>query len=196
MQQVKEHGKNLHDWRSAEEIHSLPEREFRIMIVKIIQNLENKMNSQINRLETWIKKIKEIFNKVLDLELMIVNCHAGQDFESPLDSKKIKPVNPKRKSILNIHWKDWCWSWSSNSFGHLIWRAGYWKRPWCWERLRETGEGDNSGWDGWMASRTQWTWVWASSRSWWWTGKPGVLQFMRWQNQTRLSDWTTTTKKS
>ena len=76
------------------------------MIVKIIQNLGNKMNSQINRLETWIKKIKEIFNKVLDLELMIVNCHAGQDFESPLDSKKIKPVNPKRKSIVNIHWKD------------------------------------------------------------------------------------------
>ena len=52
----------------------------------------------------------------------------------------------------------------------------HWKRHWCWERLKAGGEGDNRGWDGWMASLTQWTWVWGSSRSWWWTGKPGVLQ--------------------
>ena len=45
----------------------------------------------------------------------------------------------------------------------------YWKRPWCWERLKAGGEGDERGWDGWMASLTWWTWVWASSRSWWWT---------------------------
>ena len=49
------------------------------------------------------------------------------------------------------------------------------KRPWCWERLK-AGEGEDRGWDGWMASPAQGTWVWASSRSWWWTGKPGVLQ--------------------
>ena len=47
----------------------------------------------------------------------------------------------------------------------------HWKRPWCWERLKVRGEGDDRGWDGWMASPTQWTWVWVSSRSWWWTGK-------------------------
>ena len=52
------------------------------------------------------------------------------------------------------------------------------KRPWCWKRLRVGGEGDNRGWDGWMASPTQWTWVWVDSRSWWWTGRPGTLQFM------------------
>ena len=57
-------------------------------------------------------------------------------------------------------------------FGHLMWRL------WCWERLKAGGEGDNSGWDGWMASPTQWTWVWVGSGSWWWTGKPGVLQSM------------------
>ena len=51
-----------------------------------------------------------------------------------------------------------------------------WKRFWCWERLKAGGEGDDRGWDGWMASLTQWTWLWASSGSWWWTGKPGVLQ--------------------
>ena len=59
-------------------------------------------------------------------------------------------------------------------FGHLMWRTN-WKRPWCWERLKVGGEGDDRGWDGWMASPTQWTWVWASSGRWWGTGRPGVL---------------------
>ena len=66
----------------------------------------------------------------------------------------------------------------------------HWKRPWCWERLKAGGEGDDRGWDGWMASLTQWTWVWASSGSWWWTGKPGMLQSMGSQSRTWLSDWT------
>ena len=55
-------------------------------------------------------------------------------------------------------------------FGHRMQRANHWKRPWCWERLRAGGEWDGRGWDGWMASPTQWTWVWASSGSWWWQG--------------------------
>ena len=68
------------------------------------------------------------------------------------------------------------------------------KRPWCWERLRTGREGDDRGWDGWMASLTQWTWVWVNSKSWWWTGMPGVLSFMgpqivehNWV--TELTDW-------
>ena len=61
-------------------------------------------------------------------------------------------------------------------FGHLIQRTDSWARPWCWEELKAGREGDDRGWDGWMASPTWWTWFWASSRSWWWTGKPGVLQ--------------------
>ena len=65
------------------------------------------------------------------------------------------------------------------------------KRPWCWERLKAVGEGDNRGWDGWMASLMLWTWVWASSGSWWWTGKPGVLQSNGVaKSRTWLSDWT------
>ena len=52
------------------------------------------------------------------------------------------------------------------------------KRPWCWERLKAGGEWDNRGWDGWMASPTQWTWIWVNSGSWWWTGRPGMLRFM------------------
>ena len=62
----------------------------------------------------------------------------------------------------------------------------HWKRPWCWERLKAEGEGDDRGWDAWMASLTQWPWVWAISGSWWWTGKPGVLQSM---GVTRILIW-------
>ena len=64
------------------------------------------------------------------------------------------------------------------------------KRPWCWERLMAGGEGNDRGWDGWMASLTWWTRVWVNSVSWWWTGRPGVLWFMGSQSQTRLSYWT------
>ena len=63
-------------------------------------------------------------------------------------------------------------------FGHLMWRVDSLEKPWCWERLKAGGEGDDKGWDGWMALLTQWTWVWVNSGSWWWTGRPGVLQSM------------------
>ena len=65
----------------------------------------------------------------------------------------------------------------------------HWKRPWCWERLRAGGEVGDRGWDGWMASPTQWTWVWANSGRWWRTGKPGVLQSMG--SQRVRHDWVT-----
>ena len=65
----------------------------------------------------------------------------------------------------------------------------HWKRLWCWEGLRAGGEGDDRGWDGWMASLTQWTWVWENSGSLWWTGRPGVLQFMG--SQRVRHDWAT-----
>ena len=53
-----------------------------------------------------------------------------------------------------------------------------WKRSWCWKGLGAGGEGDDRGWDRWMASPTRWTWVWVNSGTWWWTGRPGVLHFM------------------
>ena len=64
------------------------------------------------------------------------------------------------------------------------------KRPWCRERLKAGGEGDDRGWDGWMASPTQWICVWINSGRWWWTGRSGVLQSMGSQSRTELSDWT------
>ena len=79
-------------------------------------------------------------------------------------------------------------------FGHQMWRTDSLERPWCWEGLWAGGEGDDRGWDGWMASLTRWhhsdsTWLWVNSRSWWWTGRPGVLQFMG--SQRVGHDWMT-----
>ena len=93
--------------------------------------------------------------------------------ESPLDCKEIQPVHPK----------------DSNTLATCCKELTHWERPWCWERLRAEGEGDDRGWDGWMASSTQWTWVWVDSGSWWWTGRPGVLRFMG--SQRVRYDWET-----
>ena len=74
-------------------------------------------------------------------------------------------------------------------FGHLMRKLTHWKRLWCWEGLEAGGEGDDRGWDGWMASLIRWTWVWVKSGSWWWTGRPGVLRFMG--SQRVGHDWAT-----
>ena len=96
--------------------------------------------------------------------------------ESPLDCKEIKPVYFKgNQSWILIGRTD------AEVETTIFWppdekESTHWKRPWCWERMKARGEGDHRGWDGWMASLTRWTWVWVSSRIWWWTGKPGMLQ--------------------
>ena len=87
--------------------------------------------------------------------------------ESPVNCKEIQPVHPKGKSVLNIHWKDWHWSWNSNALATWCEELTHLKSPWYWERLKAGGEGDDRGCNGWMASPTQWTWVWVNSRSWW-----------------------------
>ena len=98
--------------------------------------------------------------------------------ESSLECKEISPVNPKGNQSW-IFVGDWRWSWNSNTLATWLEKLTHWKRPWCWERLKVRGEGDDRGWDGWMASPTQWTWwIWISSGNWWWTGKPGILQSM------------------
>ena len=101
--------------------------------------------------------------------------------------KEIKPVYPKGDQC--VHWRDWCWSWNSNTLATWCKELTHWKRPWCWERLKAGGEGEDRGWDGWMASPTHWTWVWVDSKSWWWTGSPGVLWFMGLQRVGH--DWVT-----
>ena len=112
----------------------------------------------------------------------------GDSWESP-DCKEIQPGHPKGKSVLNVHWKDWCWTWNSNILVTWCRELTHLKRPCYWERLKVGGEGDDRGWEGWMASPTQWTWVSVNSGSWWWTGRPGVLWFMG--SQRVGHDWVT-----
>ena len=112
---------------------------------------------------------------------MLLNCGVGEDSWESLGLQGDQTSQSQRKSVLNIHWKDSCWSWNSNTLATWCEELTHLKRPWCWERLKAGEEGDNRRWDGWIASLTWWTWVWASSRNWWWTGKPGVLQSMQLQ---------------
>ena len=109
---------------------------------------------------------------------MLLNCGVGEDSWEFLGLQGDPTSLSYRRSVLGIHWKDWFWSWNSNTLATWCEELTHWKRPWCRERLRAGGEGDDRGWNGWMASPTQWTWVWVDSGSWWWTGRPGVLQFM------------------
>ena len=120
---------------------------------------------------------------------MLLNCGVGEDSWESLGLQGDPTSSSKRRSVLGVHWKDWRWSWNSNTLATWCEELTRLKRPWCWERLRAGGEGDDRGWDGWMASLTQWTWVWVDSGSWWWTGRPGVLQFMGLQRVGH--DWVT-----
>ena len=117
-----------------------------------------------------------LWRKLNTEELMLLNCGVEEDSWESLGLQG-DPTSPSwRRSVLG--WKDWCWSWNSNTLATWCEELTHWKRPWCWERLRAGGEGDDREWDGWMASLTQWTWVWVDSGSWSWTGRSGVLQFM------------------
>ena len=105
--------------------------------------------------------------------------------ESPLSCKEIQPVHLKEISprcsleglMLKLKLQIFCEE------------LTHWKRLWCWEGLAAGGEGEDRGWDGWMASWTRWTWVWVNSGRWWWTGRPGVLRFMG--SQRVGHDWAT-----
>ena len=119
-------------------------------------------------------------------ELMLLNCGTGEDSWESLGLQGIQTSQSYWKSTLNILCMDWCWS--SNTSATQSKEPTHWKRPWCWERLKTRGEGDNRGEDGWMASPTQWTWVWANSKRWR-TGRPGMLQSMG--SQRVGHDWAT-----
>ena len=128
--------------------------------------------------ESWTQKNWCVWTVVLEKTL-----------ESPLDCKEIQPVHPKGDQSWVFIWRTDAETETPNTFATWCEELTHLKRPGCWERLRTGREGDDRGWGGWMASPTQWTWVWVDSDSWWWTGRPGVLQFMGLQ---RLGhDWTT-----
>ena len=127
-------------------------------------------------------------------ELMLLNCGAEEGSWESLGPQGYQTNQSSRKSTLNIHWNDWCWS--SNTLATWYKELACWERSWCWERLKATGEEGGRGWVGWMASLIQWTRVWANSVRWWLTGKPGVLQSMGSQrvghDWASKPNWTTT----
>ena len=128
-----------------------------------------------------------LWRKLSAEELMLFNCGVGEDSWVPWTARRsnqsiLKEISPEYSLeglILKL---------KLQNCGHLMWRADSSERHWCWGKLR-AGEDDNRAWDGWMASPTQWTWVWASSGTWQWTGKPGVLQSMG--SQRVRHDWVT-----
>ena len=110
-------------------------------------------------------------------ELMLLNCGVGEDSWESLGLQRV-PTSPSwRRSTLGVLWKDWCWSWNSNTLAISCEELIHWKSPWGWEGLAAEGEGVDRGWDGWMASLTQWTWLWVGSGCWWWTVRLGILWF-------------------
>jgi len=108
---------------------------------------------------------------------MLLNCGVEDSWES-LGLQWDPTSLSWGRSVLGVHWKDWCWSWNSNTLATWCKELTHLKRPWCWERSRAGEEGDDRGGDGWMALPTQRKRVWVNSGSWWWTGRPGMLQFM------------------
>ena len=130
-----------------------------------------------------------LWRKLSAEELMLLKCGVGGLLRVPWTARRsnqsiLKEISPG----YSLEYPG-CWSWISNILATWCEELTHLKRPWCWERLKAGGKGDNRGWDGWMASLTRWRWVWASSGSWWWTGKPGVLQSMG--SQTVRHDWVT-----
>jgi len=109
--------------------------------------------------------------------------------ESPLDCKENQPVHPKGDQSWVFIGRTDVEAENPNTLAAWCEELTHLKRPWCWERLKGGGEWDNRGWGGWMTSLTQRTWVWVSSESWWWTGKPGMLQSMG--SQRLGHDWAT-----
>ena len=120
---------------------------------------------------------------------MLLNCGVEEDSWESLGLQG-DPTSPFwRRSALGFLRREWCWSWNSSILATSSEELTHWKRLWCWEGLGAGGEGDDRGWDGWIASPTRWMWVWVNSGSWWWTGRPSVLWFMG--SQRVGHDWVT-----
>ena len=122
--------------------------------------------------ESWTIKKAEHWR------MMLLNCGVGEDSWESLEPQR-RPNQSNLKEISpGYSLEGLMLKLKLQYFGHLMWRTDSFERPWHWERLKVGGNGDDRVWDGWMASPTQWTWVWVNSRSWWWTGRPGMLQSM------------------
>ena len=138
--------------------------------------------------ESWVLTNWCFWTVVLGEDSWVLTWTLTKSWLLTLDFKEIQPVYPKgNQSWIFIGRTD------AEAETPILWpsNAKNWltRKDWCWERLKAGGEGDDRRWDGWMASLTLWTWVCASSGSWWWTGKPGMLQSMG--SQRVECDWAT-----
>ena len=116
-------------------------------------------------------RCERLQRKLSAKELMLLNCGVGEDSWESLGQQG-DPTSPSsRKSVLNIHWKDWCWNWNSDTLASWYEELTQWKRPWCWARLKAGGEGGEMV--GWYHHL-----YWHEFESLWWTGKPDMLQPM------------------
>ena len=125
-------------------------------------------------------------------ELLLLKCGVGEDSWESVGLQG-DPTSPFwRRSALGFLWKEWCQSWRSSTLATSCEELTHWKRLWCWEGLGAGGEGDDRGWDGWMASLTQWTWVWVNSGSC--DGQGGLVCCDSWgrneSDTTELLNWT------
>ena len=154
---------------------------------KLMTNLDSILKSRDITLPTKVLLVKTMdcfssshvymwelyYNESWALKLMLLKCDVEEDLRVPWTARRSNQSILKEIS-LEYSFEGWWWTLNSNTLATWCEEQTHLKRPWCWGRLK-VGEGDNRGWDGWMASLTQWTWVWVNSGSWWWTGRPGVL---------------------
>ena len=109
---------------------------------------------------------------------MLSNCGAGEESWESLELQGEKRLSLLKEINPEFHWKNWCWSWSSNCLATRCKEPTHWRRPWGWERLRAGGEGSDRGWHSWVASLSPWTWIWANSGIHWRIEKSGVRHSM------------------
>ena len=161
------------------------------LLWRILTNLDSVLKSKDITLLTKVHIVKAIVFPVVmygceSWTIKKVECQTIDAFEVwcwrrllrvPWTARRL---NQSMSIPMNTHWKYWCWSWSSNTLGTWCEKLTHWKRPWCWQVLKAGGEGGGKekgrGWVGYIASLTQWTWVWANSMRQWRTGQPGVPQ--------------------
>ena len=165
---------------------------------KVVTNLDSILKSRDITLPTKVHLVKALVFPVVmygceSWTVRKTECQKIDAFKLWCWRSLLRVPWTARKSNQSIlkeispgcHWKDWCWSWNSNTLAILCKELTHWKRPWCLKGLG-AGEGDDRGWDGWMVSLTRWTWVWVNSGSLWWTGRPGVAE----SDTTEWLNWT------
>ena len=164
---------------------------------KVMTNLESILKSRDITLSTKVPLVKAMVFKVVMHGCECWTIKKAEHWRIEEDSWESlglqgDPDSPSsRRSVLVVHWKDWSWTWNSNNLTTWCEELTHLKRPWFLERLNTGGDGDCRGWDVWMASPTQLTWICVNSGIWWWTERAGFAAVRGiTKSRTQLSYWT------